>query len=207
MKHVIGIDFDNTISCCDHIFHEEALSLGLIEQDDPKDKTSIRDHIRTHHGDIAWQQLQGKVYGPRMKDAELIPGVKNFLILCRAHGEKIYVISHKTEFARYDETHTNLREAALQWMAQEFFLNTGEWGISRDDIFFESTRAEKIARIRALGCAIFIDDLVEVLLDKNFDKKINKILLNRKGESPSPHLTVLTSWQEITIHVFGSKLD
>ena len=42
------------------------------------------------------------------------------------------------------------------------------YGITSDRVFFEATRADKIARIAALDCSFFIDDLEGVLSDPAF---------------------------------------
>jgi hypothetical protein len=49
-------------------------------------------------------------------------------------------------------------------------------GVQPDNVFFEATRAEKIGRIRTLGCTHFIDDLTEVFAEKSFPKHIRKFL-------------------------------
>ena len=41
-------------------------------------------------------------------------------------------------------------------------------GIAREDVYFESTRADKLTRIAALSLTHFIDDLEEVLTDPDF---------------------------------------
>ena len=57
----------------------------------------------------------------------------------------------------------NLRQAALGWMTAQGFFGTSGFAVPAENVFFESTRAEKLARIAALGCTHFIDDLEEVL--------------------------------------------
>lgn len=204
MQRIIGIDFDNTIASYDHLFHREALNMGLISPKDPVNKTSIRDKIRKRHDDIAWQKLQGRVYGPLMQDAEIIYGVMEFLKLCKKRDDKVYIISHKTKFANFDKTCTNLRQASLSWMEQQNFFKPQAIGLTRDDIFFESTRHEKINRITQLGCHIFIDDLVEVLTDENFAPSIIKILFRCTYDNNDLSLITCKNWREITAHVFTS---
>ncbi len=203
MNRIIGIDFDNTIVSYDSLFHREAVRLGLISREIPVNKTSVRDEIRTRHDDIAWQKLQGRIYGQLMEAAEIIPGVEEFLKLCKKKGEKIFIVSHKTEFARYDVSGTNLRKAAIQWMAQRGLFTEDKFRLTRHDVFFESTRQEKINRIFQLGCHIFIDDLPEVLLDSAFDYPIKKILFSPGSGVKQSQLTVCGTWREIADHVFA----
>ena len=54
--------------------------------------------------------------GTGIRDAVLIDGVADFLRRCGAHGHTVYIVSHKTEFNRYDPDQVNLRHAALAWM-------------------------------------------------------------------------------------------
>ena len=103
--HVIGVDFDNTIAIYDELFQRVASESGLIEPAVWKSKMEIRDAIqRLPDGEIEWQRLQGAVYGPRMGEAQLTDGITAFLESCHRHGAKVFIISHKTEFANYDAT-------------------------------------------------------------------------------------------------------
>ena len=113
-KHPIGVDLDNTVVSYDAIFFRLALMHGFISQDCPPDKKTIRDRIRfLPDGELKWQHLQGEAYGPRMAEAVPNAGVEDFFSHCRERGIVTYVVSHKTEFANYDPTRTNLRQAAL----------------------------------------------------------------------------------------------
>ena len=79
--------------------------------------------------------------------------------------------SHKTQFGERGPA-VDLRAAAHHWLATH--------SISLD-VYFEPTRAEKLARICALGCSIFIDDLVEVLADPAFPPGVERILFDPSG--------------------------
>jgi hypothetical protein len=82
------------------------------------------------------------------------------------------VVSHKTRHAPYDPTRTDLRAAALTWMRQKGLLRSGQGGIAPEHVFFEETRAAKIARITALRCSHFVDDLAEVFLEPAFPREV-----------------------------------
>ena len=59
-------------------------------------------------------------------------------------------------------------------------------GFARERVFFEDTRADKIARIKAIGCEVFIDDLEEVFVDPAFPDGIDRILFGViRPERPS----------------------
>src|SRR5262245_8145684 len=115
MSKVIGVDFDNTIVTYDRVFYDVALERGLIDAGVEQTKLAVRDAIRRSAGDEAWQRLQGLVYGPLMRRAQVMPGLEGFLTQTRRAGHRVVVISHKTELGHFDETRTNLRTAAREW--------------------------------------------------------------------------------------------
>jgi len=202
----IGIDFDNTIIAYDQVFCTTAKQCGLIGPDFVGSKRAVRDAIRLlPDGELAWQRLQGQVYGKGIGGATLIPGVDAFLRRCRAEGCSMSIISHKTEYGHYDPERVNLREAARKWMTANGLLD-GEFGIPSSKVFFEGTRAEKLARIAALSCTHFIDDLEEVLLDPAFPSKVDRILLSeQEGAKSSAPYFVCKSWRDIEDRIFARR--
>jgi len=76
----IGIDFDNTIAGFDDVFVATARAMGLVDTRYHGHKRALRDTIRgLPDGELAWQRLQGRVYGAGMASARLIDGVDAFL--------------------------------------------------------------------------------------------------------------------------------
>ena len=153
---LIGLDFDNTLIAYGHVFKELAVQRGLVAEDFPADKAAIRKHVWAVHDDIEWQKLQVSVYGSCINQGRLMPGAADFLLLCRDRGVDLCIVSHKSEFAAIDPDGENLRTAALGWMERQgFFLPvcSGGFGFSPGDIFFESKRSEKVARINEIGRA------------------------------------------------------
>ena len=71
----------------------------------------------------------------------------------------------------------NLRDAARGWLQTSGMLGTH--GVPEEHLYFESTRAEKIARIIQLRCTHFIDDLEEVFNDPAFPDKCRTHALYR----------------------------
>ena len=165
----IGIDFDNTIVNYDAVFAAAARQRGLLAQTFAGGKQAVREAIRRlPDGERAWQSLQGHVYGAGIGGAVMFEGLDRFLRRCRAEGVDVSIVSHKTEYGHFDDSRTNLREAARGWMAAQGFFDRNGFGIDPGNVYFESTRAEKIKRIAELGCSHFVDDLADVLDDPAF---------------------------------------
>jgi hypothetical protein len=203
----IGIDFDNTIVRYDEVFTDLACRSGLVDASFRGGKQALRDTLRAREGgEEAWQLLQGRVYGAGMTAARLIDGVDAFLRRCLRTGQRVFIVSHKTEYGHGDPKRINLREAALAWMtAQGFFADT-DYGLMRESVFFEATREEKLARIAALRCDVFIDDLDEVLSAPAFPAGVRRILFAQMRNGCDPDLVHCRTWAEIHEAVFhGSR--
>ena len=198
----IGIDFDNTLIDYDRVFLAAAKQQGLIEPSFAGTKRAIRDRIRLlPDGELKWQHLQGHVYGAGIGDAVMCVGADAFLRECRRRDAEIFVVSHKTQFGHFDPLRVDLRIAALDWMAQQGFFGADIYGIARENVFFESSRADKLQRIRALGCAVFIDDLEEVFVDPDFPAGVKPVLFASSGGAG---LAVCPDWACIRETVLGS---
>jgi hypothetical protein len=205
INRIIGVDFDNTIVSYDDLMHRLAVEKGWISSEVSKSKKQIRDCIRLlPNGDIEWQKLQAIVYGRQMQKAKLIEGVLPFFKLCQQHRVRVYIVSHKTEYANYDETKTNLREAALDWMNSHSFFTGSGLGLTREQVYFESTRVSKIERIKQLNCTDFIDDLEETFLEESFPNSVNKILYAPNYQPADiPTVKAVIKWQEINEYFFS----
>jgi hypothetical protein len=199
---LIGIDFDNTLAGYDAVFVAAASGRGWLPPGFAGDKRSVREVVRLlEDGERKWMALQGEVYGPRMPEAEMIEGAAGFLARCRADRIPVVVVSHKTEFGHFDPTGTNLRQAARAWMTERGFFDPAGFAVT--DAYFEATRAEKIARIAALGCDTFIDDLEEVFLDPAFPASCRRLHLAgaAAGCAHGPFIS-FPGWAEIHDSVF-----
>jgi hypothetical protein len=197
----IGIDFDNTIVCYDDIFCDLAKQWELVDPAFKGTKGQLRDAILAlTDGDTFWQRLQGKVYGEYMKNANVFSGFKDFIAACNASPSiKVFIVSHKTEFGHFDENRVNLRTASRQWLqSQDFFDRGSPYIIPEENVFFETTRFDKIARIISLKCTHFIDDLVEVLDSPLFPTHIKRILFQPRLEvTHSGNLAYYSKWIDI----------
>jgi FMN phosphatase YigB (HAD superfamily) len=178
----IGVDFDNTLANYDGVFHRAAADQGLIPPDLPRDKTSVRDHLRAEGRDADFTILQGYVYGARMDLVALYPGAREALAALKAAGHDLFIVSHKTRepFAgpRYD-----LHAAARDFLSARGLM--GEDALFLPDaVFFELTKEAKVARAAALGCDAFIDDLPEILALEGFPAGMRAILFDPDGHYP-----------------------
>jgi hypothetical protein len=200
---ILGVDFDNTIAGYDELIHRVAVEQKLIAEDFLKSKRHIRDFLRTlPDGEVTWQKVQGTVYGPRMREAVLFDGVSRFFRDCADSRIKLFVVSHKTEFANYDPTRTNLHAAAMKWLEDQGFFSACAMGLPRENVYFETSRMDKIQRIRMLGCTHFIDDLEETFMEPSFPDHAERILYAPQGHPRIPGVKIFTTWNEIHDHLF-----
>jgi hypothetical protein len=194
----IGIDFDNTLIDYDRVFLEAARERGLVPRDFAGSKKAVRDAIRLlPDGEPDWQRLQGYVYGAGIGGAVPFPGAREFLLGCARAGIATFIVSHKTRFGHYDPTRVDLRQAARDWMGAQGFLEV----VPADRLYFEDDRANKLARIGALGCTHFIDDLEEVFTDPLFPAGVRRILLAERGADSCDLLC--GSWHEVAAAILG----
>jgi hypothetical protein len=201
-KFRIGIDFDNTIINYDEVFCATARKWGLVERDFTGRKQAVRDAVRSlPGGEIAWQRLQGQVYGKGISEAKMMTGVEKFIRRCRTEGCEVVVVSHKTEYGHYDQDRVNLRQAALGWLALNGLID-GVRAIPQENVYFEATREEKLDRIAALCVTHFIDDLKEVLTEVSFPRNIERILLAEDELQATAPYMVCPSWRDVEYHLF-----
>ena len=201
----IGIDFDNTLIDYDRVFVAAAKTRALVPADFAGSKKAVRDAIRLlPDGEIAWQRLQGYVYGAGIGGAALFDGAREFLARCARERIDTFIVSHKTQYGHYDPARVDLREAARGWMtAQGVFAA----GLAADNVFFAADRAQKLARVAALGCTHFIDDLEEVFADPAFPNGVQRILFGAAPSDPAVCDRVCADWREVAAVVFGETTD
>jgi hypothetical protein len=201
----IGIDFDNTIIRYDEVFAAAAQRRGLVPGGWSGLKSELRDYLRTQAGgELAWQGLQGWVYGKGVRDAAIFPGMPDFLAACRRASADVYVVSHKTQYGHQDPDRTDLRVAARNWMQGSGLIGSADSVLSLDRIYFEDTLAAKVDRLASLDLDIFIDDLVDVFEQPHFPQRTRAILFaSTDGLHPGRYRR-LASWAEIQNEVFAA---
>lgn len=177
----IGIDFDNTIACYDGVFHAAALERGLIPADLGRDKNSVRDHLNGSGRKDDFTELQGYVYGARMDLVSPYPGFADFVAAARAAGHDLFIVSHKTKHPILGPKH-DMHAAARGFLTDRGFMGSGAAQIAPDNVFFELTKDEKVARANTLGVEVFIDDLPEILGMTGFPEGMRKVLFDPENQ-------------------------
>lgn len=209
MMSRIGIDFDNTIACYDQAFPYVAKLLGVHSDQKFISKFEFKKYIQhLPNGDYVWQRIQGKIYGKYMYCANIFPGFLEFVCLAKIRGYEVYVVSHKSEFGHFDDEKISLRQQAMLWLEKNCFFENNKLTLSRDNVFFEATRDNKIQRIKALGCTHFIDDLSEVFLDDTFPTDVFKFLYSPLSQlNSNQNFQVISSWKNITKQILQPWTD
>ena len=196
----VGIDLDNTLICYDQAFERVGKEEGLLPASFSGNKAAVKRALLAKREDgYLWESLQGLVYGRRIDAANLFDGVTGFLEACRARGDTVTIVSHKTELAHHDPQLTDLRAAALRWMEGNGFFDAAGLGIGRGSVYFEGTRDDKVRRIGALECDVFVDDLAEVLGHAGMPATCRKILF---GSDPQSEFEQYASWDQVRDALF-----
>ena len=86
-----------TLSPATTRFSKQAKKLNYLPEDWAGDKQSVKNELlELPDGDLAWQKLQGRVYGPAMLSAVTFSGLASFLTRAKCRGHTIFIVSHKT---------------------------------------------------------------------------------------------------------------
>lgn len=196
-RTVIGVDFDNTIVCYDELFHRVAVEQGLMPATVPANKSAVRSYLEERGQGDVWTELQGYVYGVRLPEASVFPGVLEFFGRCIRSGLALCIVSHKTRYPAKGPPY-DLHQAGHQWLEMRGFYDPKKIGLPRDRVYFELTQLDKVNRIAQAGCSVFIDDLPEVLNREGFPGNVRKILFDPHGQcAKEESLHHTASWTEI----------
>lgn len=207
---IIGLDLDNTLAGYDELLCELAVSEGFLPPPVPParslglGKRALRDRLRVKgdHGEQEWRKLQALIYGTHMPRARLMPGVEGFLARVRALRSagaqfSLYIVSHKTRLANNYSDGADFHAAAMDFLRAKGFFEPST-GLQPNHVFFEPTREAKVARIAALGCTRFVDDLEETFAEPTFPQNVTRILYDPAGDAAEqPGVTRLASWADI----------
>ena len=198
----IGVDFDNTIACYDGVFHAAAIERGLIPRDLAADKNSVRDFLNGSGRKDEFTELQGYVYGTRMDLASTYPGVEDFIAAARAAGHDVYIVSHKTKFPMLGPKH-DMHLAAREFLKGRGLIGSGPKSVASENVFFELTKEEKVARAASIGCQVFIDDLPEILAMTGFPGGMRGILFDPESRFSDLKIERYTDWGAVRNALIG----
>lgn len=179
----IGLDFDNTIVCYDHIFHRIAMEDSLIPSSVAVSKVAVRDHLRAAGQERSWTLLQGQVYGLRLVEAKPYDGAREFMAWAARAGHQLFIISYRTRHPALGPAY-DLHAAAQDWMAR-WLNNEAIPLIPAANQFFETSLDAKVARIAATACDLFVDDHPDVLFHAAFPGMVRRILFDATGSDAS----------------------
>jgi hypothetical protein len=186
----IGLDLDNTIVCYDHCFHALAIERCRMPAAVPAEKTAVRQFLREAGHEEEWTKLQGIAYGAGMGKAEPFAGALNFVHAALQCGQSVKIISHRTRHPIVGDQ-TDLHASALEWLRREGFV--GSDALREDDVFFETTKESKLARIAEQECAVFLDDLPELLMAESFPAQVQGWLFAPNPTAAS-YERMVTDW-------------
>lgn len=186
----IGIDLDNTLADYRRPL-EQLCALHGVSGKPADPKLALREELRLRGEEREWTRLQGELYGPLMREADLFAGAADTIRQWKAAGCEVCVVSHRTKHPILGEKH-DLHAFARSWIEGE------ELGVT--DLFFEETKEAKLLRIGSLRCDLFIDDLPEILLHPEFPSATRKILFDPGCSHPLlPGLVSASSWAAVGV--------
>jgi hypothetical protein len=194
----IGVDLDNTLIDYGEAFGVVAQQMELLGARETRGgKAAVKVRLLEQDpSERLWMRLQGQVYGSHLDKARLCAGAGEFLMFARDRGARVSIVSHKTRHGHFDPAQVDLWKAAREWLRGSGFFDPDRFALAETDVHFETTREAKIARIAAIGCHIFIDDLEDVLRHPAFPRHVERILC-AADRAAAPGLVRCGSWREI----------
>ena len=204
----IGLDFDNTLIDYEQVFTKvfitETTRREINLSEVPAGKQAVKRAAIKLAGETFWMSIQGQAYGRGITGGKLSAGAAGFLHTARSNDAEIYIVSHKTEYGHFDDSQTNLRIAARDWMDDQGFFDPHGFGLHPSRVFFEGTLETKITRIKSLNLDYFVDDLKKVLTSPSFPKYTRGIWFRPQPSAPHSTITHCSDWNTIQKLVFGN---
>ena|SRR3990172_8669038 len=197
----IGIDFDNTLIDYSQVFNSCAKKITSATESVLAHKNALRSYLQTKkHGNALWTALQCRVYGQGIEKAKFSRGVLKFLYVCKRKKIPVTIISHKSKICSEGRYHDIRTPAYLFLDRHKFYDKTG---ISKDLVYFEETRQDKLFRIKREKCTHFIDDLYDVFQAPTFPEKITKILYGTNATNYGNDILSFSGWRDIMHYFFA----
>jgi len=158
---IFGIDFDNTIVNYDSVFKNILKKDKKINRKNLNSKISIRNYFLKKNKLNEWRKIQSKVYANHIFKAVVNKEILKLMKFLDSKKINFYIVSHKTLYP-YIGKRINLHKASRKWLKINVFNKKNNFK-KKNRIFFEKTKAKKIAKIKSLKVTHFIDDLDEIL--------------------------------------------
>jgi hypothetical protein len=167
-----GFDLDNTIIDYGISVEKYCLSAKIPKQEKI---TNLRSYLRRiDPSDLKWQEAQSWIYIDGLQYAKLNEGLEDLCAYLLSKNIGVFIVSHKTNKTQDRFGGRDLFSPAVNWIQHSNIKNFFD---INENIYFMPTRDAKIQKIEQLDLDWFVDDLLEVLLDKNFPPHTTKYLL------------------------------
>jgi hypothetical protein len=167
-----GFDLDNTIIDYGISVEKYCLNAKIPKQEKI---TNLRSYLRRiDPSDLKWQEAQSWIYIDGLQYAKLNEGLEDLCVYLLSKNIGVFIVSHKTNKTQDRFGGRDLFSPAVNWIQHSNIKNFFD---INENIYFMPTRDAKIQKIEQLDLDWFVDDLLEVLLDKNFPPHTTKYLL------------------------------
>lgn len=144
-----------------------------------------------------WKVVQEWLYTEGLNYASVNFGARNLIEKLRSQNADLFVVSHKTPVSAFNKA--DLIQPAQRWIKHNL-SDIQELGAN--NIYFEATRESKIKRIASLGLTHYVDDLLEVLQEENYPRKIKSFWLSLNDkECLSENITAVQNLNSIIDYV------
>jgi hypothetical protein len=198
----IGFDFDNTIVCYDEAIAVMAEQMFTLPHGLPRTKLALRNHLRAAGLEPEWTAFQGALYGPGMEHAEPFEGAIETMQMLVDQGHQLTIVSHRSRRPYAGPPH-DLHAAAIKWIEERLqsaglFMPVEKNFQGTLTVNFLESREAKVARIAALQCQMFVDDLPEVLAAPDFPNTAIGVLFDPDAESTCERsLLSIANWRQL----------
>lgn len=190
---IIGIDFDNTIANYTGVFYQVGVRLGWLPKHIGQSKSEVKQYFIDNKNEPKWTELQGIVYGKEVHQAQPYVNCVQMINNLVDKGHELHIISHKTKYPIIGDK-VNFHHAALGWLYSHNIISENG-PISPIYVHFNQTQQEKVNKIAALNCDVFIDDLIEIFSITNFPAHCRPIWFTEQKETTT--FQKMNNWQQL----------
>jgi len=184
----VGIDLDNTIINYENSFKKYLEDKQIYFKKINKKKIKL---VAKHNSKIKnWTEAQEEIYGHYITYAKLYKNFSKFEKFALKNKIKLYIISHKTKYSQFSKKY-NLHLGSNKWLKENIIKD-------RYQIFYVNTINEKVRKIAKIKPDYFIDDLIEIFNNKNFPKKVKKILFSK---IKNDKVVTFSNWNKIKNYI------